>query len=329
MERKTALPKPTSDPADDLLVSRAIVRLSEVGSFSATARTLGVSVSAITRALQRAEERLGVALFLRSTHGISPTDAGRRYAAHLQRWLEEEESIRRSLGEEKRAERGSLRITMPVFVAEQLLTRVVCEFQKAYPQVQLDVHVSDDLRDVIKEGFDLALRMGPLSTSNLRMRALATFRRLVLASPGFVAEHGHPSSPRELDSLPCLLHGPSVLHQNDGEWRFWAPDGEVLSVRVCGSFRSNNLELLRQLCEAGRGITRLPDGAAVASLKRGTLVELFADYRCSPEEGRPTMYAVHAKDPGKDRLREALIALIKQHAPRMPETRFVGPQGAT
>jgi len=317
MKRKTALTKPPSEPStsDDLLISRAIVRLCEAGSFSATARTLGVSVSAVTRALQRAEERLGVALFLRSTHGVSPTPAGRRYAEHLARWLSEEESMRESLAAETRAERGSLRITVPVFVAMHLMQPVIEQFQRAYPQIFLDVHVSDDFRDLIKEGFDLAVRLGPLPSSNLRMRALASFRRLVVVAPGYFAEGAAPSCPTQLSALPCLLFGAGLA---DERWDFWAPDGELTSVSVAGPLRSNNLELVLRLAQAGRGIARLPDSVVRPALQAGRLVELFAAQRCSPADALPTLYAVHPKNPGKDRLREALVALLKAHAPALP-----------
>ena len=317
MKRKTALTKPPSDPSgsDDLMASRAIVRLREAGSFSATARTLGVSVSAVTRALQRAEERLGVALFLRSTHGISPTPAGRRYAEHLARWLSEEESMRESLAAETRAERGSLRVTVPVFVAEHLMQPVIAEFQRTYPQVFLDVHVSDDMRDLIKEGFDLAVRLGPLVSSNLRMRALASFRRLVVVSPDYFVDRAAPSCPSQLAALPCLLYGPGTA---DERWDFWAPDGELHAVSVTGPVRSNNLELVLRLAQAGLGVARLPDGVVSAALQAGTLVEHFSAYRCSPADALPTLYAVHPKNPGKDRLREALVELLRAHVPALP-----------
>jgi DNA-binding transcriptional LysR family regulator len=303
-ERKSALP----DERDDLLVSRAIVKLCEVGSFSAVATTLGVSTSAITRAVQRHEQRLGVALFLRSTHGLSPTEAGRRYAEHLERWLCEEDGVRAALDAERRAETGTLRITVPVFVAEQLLLRALRKFGETHPQVVIDVHASDDNRDLIKEGFDLAIRMGPLAPSNLRTRAVASFRRWVVASPSLAA----PEHPRELRQRPCLVF--SSGRTIDQRWEFWSRDGERIEVPVSGPVRTNNLELLLQMCCEGRGIARLPDGVVTRAIERGKLVQLFSEYTCTPYDTRPTMYAVHARDPGKDRLREAFIRTLQDSA---------------
>jgi DNA-binding transcriptional LysR family regulator len=318
-KRKTALPEaenaalelPGEATADDLLVSRAIVRLAEVGSFSAAARTLGVSVSAITRAVQRHEQRLGVALFLRSTHGLSPTVAGKRYAEHLERWLTEEDGMRATLNAQKRAESGALRITVPVFVAEQLLIETLRRFAECYPQVSVDVHASDDLRDLIKEGFDLAIRMGPLTPSNLRTRAVAGFRRWVVAAPSLLEQHGTPSDPTALRRLPCLIHGSGPQEQ---KWEFWSRDGELVEVPIAAQLRTNNLELLRQMCCTGMGVSRLPDGVVASAIERGTLVQLFPEFTCTPCDTRPTMYAVHAKDPGKDRLRDAFVLTLQQTA---------------
>jgi DNA-binding transcriptional LysR family regulator len=295
-------------PSDDLFVSRAIVKLCEVGSFSAVASTLGVSTSAITRAVQRHEQRLGVALFLRSTHGLSPTVAGQRYAQHLERWLSEEDGMRAALDAERRAETGTLRLTVPVFVAEQLLLAALRRFGETHPQVTIDVHASDDNRDLIREGFDLAIRMGPLSPSNLRTRAIASFRRWVVAAPS-VERPAHPSALRE---RPCLVF--SSGKTLDQRWEFWSRDGELIEVPVSGPVRTNNVELLLQLCAKGVGIARLPDGVVRAPIARGHLVQLFAEYTCTPHDTRPTMYAVHAKDPGKDRLREAFIRTLQETA---------------
>ncbi|HEY6879648.1 MAG TPA: LysR family transcriptional regulator [Polyangiales bacterium] len=305
-KRKTPLPEGSS--SDDLFVSRAIVKLCEVGSFSAVAQTLGVSTSAITRAVQRHEQRLGVALFLRSTHGLSPTDAGRRYAEHLSRWLDEEDGMRAALNAERRAETGSLRITVPVFVAEQLLFATLRAFALSHPQVTIDVHASDDTRDVIKEGFDLAIRMGPLAPSNLRTRAVAHFRRWVVAAPGLP----RPQHPRELRGLPCLLFASGKIQEQS--WGFWAEGGEPIEVAVSGPLRSNNLELLLQLCCAGHGVARLPDRAVSRAIERGQLVHWFPEYTCTAQDTSPTLYAVHAKDPGKDRLREAFIRTLQETA---------------
>jgi DNA-binding transcriptional LysR family regulator len=317
--RKTALPE-AAGTTDDLLVSRAIVKLSEVGSFSAVAKSLGVSTSAITRAVQRHEQRLGVALFLRSTHGLSATAAGKQYAEHLRRWLEEEDGMRASLNAERRAEKGTLRITVPVFVAERLVLDALRVFGETHPQVRIDVHASDDIRDVIKEGFDLALRMGPLAPSNLRTRAVASFRRWIVASPALPK----PQHPSELRELPCLLFGSG--RSGEHKWEFWTRDGELHEIAVDGPVRTNNLELLLQMCCEGRGVTRLPDGVALPHIKQGKLVHILPEYTCTPHETRPTIYAVHARDPGKDKLRDAFIRTLQETAgAKLEQTRNFTP----
>jgi len=170
--RKTAL-----DPAqrtDDLFELRAVARVAETGSFSAAARALGVQVSSVTRAVQRVEARLGARLFRRSTHGLSLTESGRTYAEHVARWLAEEDALRDRLAAQRGAAEGTLRVTVPVFVAERVLPRVVERFHRAHPSAALDVHASDDVRDVVKEAFDLAVRLGPLPDSSLRGRRVVS-----------------------------------------------------------------------------------------------------------------------------------------------------------
>jgi DNA-binding transcriptional LysR family regulator len=200
---------------------------------------------------------------------------------------------------------------VPVFVAEQLLLDALHVFRAAYPLVAVEVHASDDIRDVIKEGFDLAIRLGPLPNSNLRMRSVASFRRLIVASPALFATRPQPTEPSELRSFPCLLY---LSVMQDDKWELWARNGESLCVSVAGSFRSNNLALLSEMCRAGHGIARLPDGVVHGALMRGELVQLFSDYTCTPFDMRPTLYAVHAKDPGKDRLREAFLTVLQKTA---------------
>jgi len=199
---------------------------------------------------------------------------------------------------------------VPVFVAEQLLIDALRKFADAYPQVTVDVHASDDLRDLIKEGFDLAIRMGPLAPSNLRTRAVAGFRRWIVAAPSLL-ERGVPSDPLQLRALPCLIYGSGMREE---KWEFWSRDGELTEVPITAQLRTNNLELLRQMCCAGMGVARLPDGVVSSEIESGQLVQLFPEYTCTPCDTRPTMYAVHAKDPGKDRLRDAFVRTMQETA---------------
>jgi DNA-binding transcriptional LysR family regulator len=306
MAHKMALPL-AGVALDDLLELRAVHHVAATHSFSAAARALGVNVSTVTRAVQRVETRLGLRLFLRSTHGLSPTEAGRAYATHLARWLAEEDEVRDHLAAAKDARRGTLRVTVPVFVAERVLPPVVVRFARDHPGVRLDLHASDDVRDVITDAFDLAIRMGPLRDSALRARRLVNFQRVVCAAPAFVERHGAPREPAALRRLPCLLYGNGT---QPVAWTFRNSRGARERVEVNGPVRTNNLDLLVALAEAGLGVTRLPTWAARPSLASGALLPLLARWGQDPPRGGPALWAVHAADPGKDRLRRDFLATL-------------------
>lgn len=302
MARKTALPA-----ADDLVELRAAHEVATRGSFSAAARALGVTVSSATRAVQRLEARLGVALFRRSTHGLSLTESGRRYAAHAAALLAAEDAVREEIAAARDARRGALRITVPVWVAEHVLPDVVARFVADHPGVTLDVHAGDDRRDVVTDAYDLAIRLGPLPDSSLRARRLVQFHRLACAAPAFVAAHPPLRDPRQLAALPCLLYGTG---SQPTTWRFRHRRGATRQVEVRGPLRSNNLELLLQLAIAGLGVARLPDWAVAEALAAGSLARVLPAWSEAPQPGVAGLWAVHAADPGKDRLRRAFLAAL-------------------
>lgn len=300
MARKTALPA-----ADDLFELRVVHQVATTGSFSAAARALGVTVSTATRAVQRLEGRLGVALFRRSTHGLSLTESGRRYAAHVAQVLTAEDAVRDEIAAARDARGGTLRVTVPVWVTEHVLPAVVARFAAAHPGVRLDVHASDDLRDVVTDAYDLAIRLGPLPDSSLRARRLVGFQRIVCAAPALLAAHAPLRDPRRLATLPCLLYGNGT---QTVVWSFRHRRGTAHQVEVGGPLRSNNLELLIRLAIDGLGFTRLPDWALAPALARGDLVRILPGWSEAPPRGAPALWAVHADDPGRDRLRRAFLA---------------------
>lgn len=300
--RKTALPA-APGPPDDLLELRAVQLVAATGSFSAAARALAVTVSSVTRAVRRVETRLGLHLFRRSTHGLSPTEAGRAYAAHLHEWLGAEDAMRDRLAATRDARRGALRITVPVFVAEHVLPPVIARFTAAHPDVRLDVHASDDLRDVVTDAFDLAIRMGPLRDSTLRARRLVSFERLVCAAPAWLERHGTPRHPEAVVALPCLLYGSGTAPVR---WTFRHRRGTVHRIPVAGPVRSNNLDLLVALTEAGLGLSRLPTWAVRDAIAAGRLRQVLASWNAPGRD--PSLWAVHAADLGKDQLRRDFLA---------------------
>lgn len=317
MARKTDLTAPQRERArahadaaerDDLIALRAVERVASTASFSAAARALGVQVSTVTRAVQRVEQRLGARLFRRSTHGVSPTEAGRAYAEHAARWLAAEDELRDAIGAARGAGRGALRVTLPVFVAEHVLPDVTERFLAAAPEAALDVHASDDFRDLVKDGFDLAIRLGPLTDSTLRCRRVVCFSRVVCASPELLAKIGAPRTPATLANAPCLIYGGGA---GPVTWTLRRASGEAARIVVQGRVRSNNLALLTELALRGHGVTRLPEWAVRDALRDRRLVRVLPAWQHERDADRGALYAVHPDDPGKERLRSTFLQALE------------------
>lgn len=306
--RKTVL-RETQHDNDPLIELRLVRRAIEARSISAAARAVGVSVSTVTRAVQRVEKSLGVALFVRSTRGVVTTEAGRQYGEHLAHWLGEEEQLRAQLGAVRAAKKGTLRITVPVFVAERVLPPVIDALVAEHPEIALDVHASDDFRDLVKEGFDLALRMGPLPDSSLEARRLLSFRRVVCAAPALLSTVGTPSHPSALAHLPTLHYGSGP---GAPVWKLVHHSGEAVKVSINKVFRSNNIALLCALAERGTGFVRLPEWSVADAIRAGRLLRVLDAWSADTPTKLPTMYAVHPRDAGKAALRAVFLQVLER-----------------
>jgi DNA-binding transcriptional LysR family regulator len=194
-------------------------------------------------------------------------------------------------------------------VAEHVLPRALEAMQHEHPDVLVDVHASDDFVDLVREGFDLALRMGPLPDSTLQARKLVSFRLVACAAPSLVARLGTPSHPSALASLPCLHYGSGPKAPM---WKFIHASGESVRVTVDCRLRSNNLSLLETLAVGGMGFVRLPEWTAAEALRTGRLVRVLDQWGGADPRRVPTMFAVHPKDEGKAGLRAVFLAALER-----------------
>lgn len=276
-------------------------------TFSAAARTAGVEPSTIARAIRRMEDGLGFALLVRSTREVTLTEAGRRYLEHVGRWLLEEDAMRADLSPSGQADTGVLRVSVPVAVAELALAEVVADFRERLPRARLHIHATDEVADLVAEGVDLAIRMGPLTDSTLSARRIAGFRRVICASPGFLEQYPTPREPGDLASLPCLLY---THRWRQLPWELQRA-GRTVSVEVDGPCTSNNTTFLRSMAEIGLGVARLPDWVVRESIEQGRLVPLLSAWRDEAEVAG--LYAVYPRDPGRAKLRGAFLAALDAH----------------
>jgi DNA-binding transcriptional LysR family regulator len=254
---------------DSLGSLNAFVQAAEARSFTVAGRKLGVSSSAIGKAVARLEERLAVRLFHRSTRTITLTPEGALFLERCRRIFCEIEAAELELAQTQGAPRGKLRVSMPL--AGMLMMPTLSAFMRAYPDIELDLDFSDRLVDVIDEGFDGVVRAGEVSDSRLMARTLGTFRLMLVGSPGYFARKGTPRKPEDLAGHSCLHH----RFATNGKLERWPLRRGRKAFELPTTAVANTIEPLIYMAEQGLGITCLPDFAIRRQLAEGTLVSVL------------------------------------------------------
>jgi DNA-binding transcriptional LysR family regulator len=259
----------------------AFERVVELGGFTPAARALGLSPSAVSKLVARLEDRLGARLFRRTTRRLSLTEAGQAFHRHAQRIVADIADAELAVTRLSDAPRGLLRVSTATIVGHHQLQALVPEFLARYPEIKLELSLSDVYVDLVAEGFDLAIRAGALSDSTLVARKLGEFDRRVVAAPAYLERHGEPRTPADLARHNCL----TFSHQTQlNQWPFRVGPGaaETEAVQVRGNYSSNNAETLFQLALGGLGILRMSDIAVGPAVRDGRLKPLLEDW-ASPD----------------------------------------------
>lgn len=234
---------------------RAFVRVAELGSFAAAAKALDISPTMAAKHVQEIESRLGARLLHRTTRRQSLTEVGRIYLERSKGLLADFDAAEASATELLAEPRGLLRVTAPVVLGTHGLAPLLGEFMALCPQVSVELALHDRVVDLVDEGFDVALRSGPLPDSGFVARPLAPLRMLLCASPAYLRQHGTPRTPADLAKHECLGFAHWV-HKD--RWRLVGPAGEERAA-VKGRLQINNGEALRQAALAGAGILMQSD----------------------------------------------------------------------
>jgi DNA-binding transcriptional LysR family regulator len=252
----------------------AFVRAAETRSFTLAGRQLGVSSSAIGKAIARLEERLGVQLFQRSTRTVRLTPEGARFLERCRRIMGEIEAAELELSQSRDAPRGTLRVSLPL--GGMSMMPALSAFMRAYPEVQLELDFSDRLVDVIGEGFDVVVRAGEIDDAGLTSRVLGAFRLQVVGAPSYFGARGTPDTPDDLASHACLLHRFAA----SGKLERWPlrSGGRDLELDLPAKAVANGIEPLIDMAVRGLGIACLPDFAIRRQLDTGTLVAVLDAY---------------------------------------------------
>ena len=237
----------------------------ELRSFAAAADELALSRATISKAVSRLEERLGARLFNRTSRRLALTDAGQKLSERAARLLIDGEAAENEALAQSMAPRGLVRLAVPMTFGVRKVAPILPEFLKAYPDVAIDLHLSDAMVDLVGEGFDAGLRIASLPDSSLIARRLCAVPRYTVASPDYLKRYGRPTHPMHLAQHRCFAY--TYLSTPD-VWHYTNAAGEQASVRPGGPLRVNNGEALMPSLIAGLGIADLPEfiaGDAVAS----------------------------------------------------------------
>jgi DNA-binding transcriptional LysR family regulator len=271
------------DRIDDL---NLFLRVLDLGSISAAARNLDVSVAVASQRLRRLERTLGVRLFHRTTRRLRLTVEGEALVEQGRVLIEDLEALTGGLKKAAEEVTGTLRVSLPASFGRQYVSPLIPEFLTQHPRLKMHVDLSDQMRDLPGEGFDLAIRIGEMRDSGLVVRRLAPNRRVLCASPEYLRRRGVPLRPEQLSAHDCLVIMSGKLANNI--WRLRTASGSEVAVRVRGRLEANLGEALRDAALAGMGIALHSTWHVCDDLRAGRLQRVLPTYSL-PESG---IYAV-------------------------------------
>jgi DNA-binding transcriptional LysR family regulator len=285
----------------------AFVKTAEVGSFAAAASALGLSPQMIAKHVTWLETRLGTRLFNRTTRRQSLTELGQAYYDRCKLVLADVDWAESLADEAQGAPRGSLRVNAPVSFGTHSLVPVITRYLKRYPEVEVDLVLSDRFVDLVEEQFDAIFRIGPLADSSLIARGLAPFRLVACASPEYLRERGVPATPLDLETHECLAYasGPT---STTNDWRFVRGE-EAYQVRVKHRLRMNDAKALLTAALEGFGIAFIAQDLAREGLRSGRLIKVLQAYETP---SRPIHVIYHPDRRQTPKLKSFIDAVVSE-----------------
>ena len=244
----------------------------EQGSLSAAAKYLGLSRAVVSYHLKKLEAQLEVKLLNRSTRSISLTEAGKAYYERCSLIAEQATAANQQIENYKQEPQGLLKITCPVNVGLQTVVPALNEFKKIYPKISLDIMLTDEVVNIMKEGIDLAIRGAPLPDSGLQASKLATLKTCLCASPDYIQQYGKPKTPADLSKHQWVIYKltSGVIALKKGSRSY--------SIKTSGSISTNNAAARTAFVEAGHGLGRIPNYDACPKIQAGTLIKVLDNY---------------------------------------------------
>ena len=289
---------------------RVFVQAASHASLSAAARALGMSAAMATKHVDAIEARLGVKLLHRTTRRLTLTDAGTDYLAASRRILQEMEEAESEVAARRIEAVGRLRINLPLSFGTRFIAPLLPEFSRRYPQVEVELGLSDAQQDLIQGGWDMAIRIGHLADSTLKARRLADCPLRICAAPGYLERHGTPRRVTELSAHNCLSYTRSPV-QARGTWAF----GHGAEVPVQGNLRADNGDALLAAAVGGQGIIYQPHFIVADALASGALMLLELDQPVLDLGGVHVLFPADRRRPAK--VRAMIDYLVEAFSPAL------------
>lgn len=259
----------------DLEAWAIFARVADTGSFARAAENLGISQPTVSKAIARLEHRLGTRLLHRTSRQIALTRSGEAVRLRADRVLAEAELAEAEAAEQAIVPRGLVRVAAPMSFGMTYLAPLVPEFMNRFPEIDVELSLSDQFVDLIGGGFDLGIRIAALTDSSLSARRLWRVRRPLVAAPSYIERHGQPLHPRDLERHACLLY--SNL-SNPELWRFHHATEPDCTVTVHGRLKANSADALAPALFAGHGLALQPEFMIWEDVAAGRLVEVLPDW---------------------------------------------------
>lgn len=263
---------------DKIAMMRIFVEAAECQSFAAASQRLDMSAPAVTRAIARLEDSLGVRLFHRTTRRVRLTDSGARYYEDAKRILEEIEEVESALVGVYREPRGVLSVTAPVLFGRKYIVPILIEFLDRHPEIKVKAIFYDRISNILDEGLDVAIRIGNLKDSGQFAVRVGNVQRVVCGSPDYFKKHGIPNHPADLADHQIIQ---SSAVEASTTWWFESEGGRV-SVRVCPRLHCNQNDSAISAVKSGYGITRLMSYQVGEEFQSGSLIRVLQEYEAEP-----------------------------------------------
>tara|TARA_R110001583_G_scaffold195542_1_gene375762 strand:- start:3691 stop:4623 length:933 start_codon:yes stop_codon:yes gene_type:complete len=254
---------------------KTVVAVVETSSFTAASERLGISKALASKYVGEVESNLGIRLFNRTTRQLALTEAGRRYYQESVVLLEQYSALVDKVTGEQTKPQGLLRVSAPVTFGEMILAPLLPKFLRLYPNLKIELILTNGAIDMLEEGIDVRLRIGDVDDSNMIARHLKTFPLILSASPSYIQQYGLPKTPQQVNEHHCIIDSNFRMGK---QWPMISSKGKAETIHVQSIVAVNSPQAVREIAIAGGGVAMTPNFIVEDAIKLGRLVPILPDY---------------------------------------------------